>query len=101
VLSLIEHKETSHERPMGLVFERVIHTYTQALADQDACRMLAFDFHRFPSSPLLACVLLPCTLAFLSRRCRHGVGADREMTVGGGDTDVTLLRCFGGGDLPR
>jgi len=50
VLSLIEHKETSHERPMGLVFERVIHAYTEALADQDACRMLAFDFHRFPSS---------------------------------------------------
>jgi len=50
VLSLIEHKETSHERPMGLVFERVIHAYTEALADQDACRMLAFDFHGFPSS---------------------------------------------------
>lgn len=51
VLSLIEHKESSHERPMGLVFERVMQSFRDSLAESASpaspVRMISFDFHRF------------------------------------------------------
>jgi hypothetical protein len=46
-LSLIEHKEWSHERPMGQVFERVLQGAAQG--PEPYCRSLRFipfDFHR-------------------------------------------------------
>ncbi len=53
-LSLIEHKESSHERPMGLVFERVMQAAAQGAEPYSASlRMIPFDFHRL-SPPLLS-----------------------------------------------
>jgi len=59
VLSLIEHKESSHERPMGLVFERVMQAFTAEAAAAtppatgggdsggggEGVSMIPFDFH--------------------------------------------------------
>ena len=58
-LSLIEHKESSHERPMGLVFERVMQAAAQGGGPYSASlRMIPFDFHRLPAPSFLGAAAL-------------------------------------------
>lgn len=55
VLSLIEHKESSHERPMGLVFQRVMQSFTgHGPCPAPSVRMIPFDFHRCLGGPRYA-----------------------------------------------
>ena len=64
-LSLIEHKESSHERPMGLVFERVMQAAAQGgEAYAASLRMIPLDFHRLPPP------LLPLSYRTSWPRCR-------------------------------